>query len=328
MGLGLVSLTMFAKALDFIFSTPTNNIDKQDRNTTTFMVALSEANTLMSTVRGIGIEHGKAIPLPPETRSLEKRLFLKATFFMFLRSYILFDLLEFTLKLTPPLRTYKGGSIYVESLPIPQRLILAMFIHISTGCFIIEVMQAAYFFATLMGVGVLNQSPSLWPPIFYHPWQAESLQEFWGKRWHQLLRRTFLILGGYPCEWIGNKIGLGRVFLLFGTFLASGLFHELPCYLLRRSFDWRPPLFFLSQALLICLERAWQAMTGKKIRGWWGRLWVYFSLLILAQILVDSWHSRGLGGGIVIHPRLSPSRHLILPILNDTPKSYNDSTNA
>lgn len=250
-----------------------------------FLKSVFEANILMSSVRGIGLGYGRSIPLPAETRPLQRGPFLRATFSKFIRSYILFDVIEFTLKFTPPLRTYKGGSIYVEGLPIFHRIILAFFIHVATGCFIVEILQAFYYFATLISIGIFHSSPLLWPPIFDHPWKAESLQEFWGRRWHQLLRRTFLVIGGFPCGWLGNKIGLGRIGTLFGTFLASGLYHELPCYVLGGYFDWRPPLFFLSQAFLICVERGWTIATGKSVRGWLGRLWVYFSLLILAQTL-------------------------------------------
>lgn len=293
--LGLAALSSLAQVLDLTFSTkgmnkiddgPTDRskVSSNDSSGKTFLATLSEANNLVSSVRGIGLEYGRSIPLPPETRPLEKKPFLRATFFMFIRSFVLFDILEFTLRLTPPLYTYAGGSIYIQDLPVVQRVTFAMFIHIVTGLFFAEVLEWWYLGTTLIFVGVFNDSPSRWPPLSDHPWKAESITEFWGRRWHQLYRRTLFVLGGYPGRWLGEKVGLSRVGSLFGTFIASGLFHELPCYVLGGYFDWRPPIFFVSQAFLICLERRWNVVTGKKVCGWWGRLWVYFVLLTLGQL--------------------------------------------
>ena len=61
-----------------------------------------------------------------------------------------------------------------------------------------------------------------WPPIFDNPWASQSLHELWGKRWHQLLRRTFLVCGGYPGYWIAGNTGM-----ILGSFFASGMFHQI-----------------------------------------------------------------------------------------------------
>lgn len=324
-GMVFASLTQFAQALHFTFSA-TTQLDKLDgenrlkekisNEKKSLTEALSEATQLMLTVRGIGFRYGRKIPLPEETRPLQKTPFLRKTFFMALRSYIAFDIIEFMLKFTPPLRTPDGGTMYIQSLPFLQRIIFATTIHILSGIFIIHTLQAGYYLASLISVGILNQSPSLWPPLFDHPLSSESLQQFWGQKWHQLLRHTFLVTGGYPCGWLGQKIGLPRVGLLFGTFLASGLFHEIPFYMIRGHFNWITPLFFLSQGFLIYLEHVWTSVTGRKVHGWCGRLCVYFSLFFLAQPLVNSWHMRGSLSGMVLHGKISPSRQLLLPILN------------
>ncbi|GAW10556.1 fruit-body specific protein a [Lentinula edodes] len=45
--------------------------------------------------------------------------------------------------------------------------------------------------------GRILQSPTQWPPIFDEPWRADSLSDFWAKRWHQLFRHFFIGLGLY-----------------------------------------------------------------------------------------------------------------------------------
>ncbi|KAI8451667.1 hypothetical protein BY996DRAFT_7279767, partial [Phakopsora pachyrhizi] len=73
--------------------------------------------------------------------------------------------------------------------------------------------------------------PVNWPPIYDSPHLAESLTDFWGNRWHKLLRRTFLISGGKPLAFIYQKISgssksVQMACLLLGSFISSGITHE------------------------------------------------------------------------------------------------------
>ncbi|KAG6377070.1 hypothetical protein JVT61DRAFT_1120 [Boletus reticuloceps] len=57
-------------------------------------------------------------------------------------------------------------------------------------------------------------SPETWPPLMDNPWISDSLPVFWAKRWH---------IG----KWLAGDIGM-----LFGTFFASGMYHECSAYIL------------------------------------------------------------------------------------------------
>jgi len=149
-----------------------------------------------------------------------------------------------------------------------------------------------------------------WPPVMDDPWSSDSLHVFWSKRWHQLLRQTFMVYGGVPGKWLAGDFGM-----IFGAFLASGLYHELSVYAMGRGFDHRVTLFFLSQAFLLIGERYWRRLTGYRVGGWIGRYWVYTVIFFLGQPVSDAWHLRGLGGGLVIPPWISPFRILALPFL-------------
>jgi len=116
------------------------------------------------------------------------------------------------------------------------------------------------------------------------------------------------VFGGIP----GRKIA-GDVGLVLGTFLASGLFHECTILAMGREWDSRVPLFFLVQGGSVIGERIWKKATGRRVDGLLGRLWVYFDIIIIGQPLVDAWHRRGLGGGMIIPPRLSPARFVLIP---------------
>lgn len=127
-----------------------------------------------------------------------------------------------------------------------------------------------YNLVTLIGVLLFRHDPTSWPPIFDRPWASESLHEFWSKRWHQLLRQTFLTLGGYPFQALFGLPGL-----ILGTFLASGLYHHWSLHAMGRGTDSRAIWFFVGQAVGVALERAWYKVTGRKISGWMGTVWVW-----------------------------------------------------
>lgn len=247
--------------------------------------SFENAIELLCSIRGIGFEHGKGVVIPLETRPLEKGPFLRATVILFIRSFLTLDILESLLKLTPPLKTPLGGTIFIPSLRRFERYVVSTIIHAVTGFGLLEGLHTICYLCPIISVGVLDNPPAAWPPVSDHPWRSHSLQDFWSRRWHQILRRTFMVFGGLPGKWIGNKFGQGQLGMLFGTFMASGLYHEIPAYALGRGLDWRVPAFFLPQAFLVLAERLWGSITGKKVEGWWGRMWAYFAVLVLGQNL-------------------------------------------
>ena len=206
-------------------------------------------------------------------------------------AFLTVDILDSFLKLTPPLRTPGGNSIFVQSLPWPQRYLLSTAIHVATGTAIVAGFNMVYTLITLFAVTVLGHSPTAWPPVFNNPWDGHCLAEFWGKRWHQALRRTFMIFGGFPGQWLGQVLGFGKPLgMLFGTFIGSGLYHEFSAYTLGKGFDWRVPAFFLSHAFFVLGERIWRSVTGYRVRGPLGRVWVYFTIMVLGQGMSE-WFS-------------------------------------
>ncbi|KAG0700014.1 hypothetical protein DFH29DRAFT_854100 [Suillus ampliporus] len=269
---------------------------------------LYDALEVVISNRGLGWKFGVGIHVPHEERSLDRNSFLFATLISFIKNYLIFDLLESLIKLVPDVGTPHGGTIFKAELPFLYRYALSTAIHVATGSCILAAFELFYDFATIFAVLFLGSSPSAWPPVTDHPWQSDSLHIFWSKRWHQTLRETFFVFGGFFGRTIAGQIGL-----LFGTFIGSGLFHEFGAYALGRGFDTIVPLFFALQAPLLLCEKVWCKYTGHRVGGLYGRLWVYFCIIILGQPLSDSWHRRGLGGGLMVPPSLSPTRQFIIP---------------
>ncbi|KZT25386.1 hypothetical protein NEOLEDRAFT_1133759 [Neolentinus lepideus HHB14362 ss-1] len=269
-----------------------------------------DALEILFTARGLGWDFGKDVYVPRDTRPQARGPFLRATLLSFFKHFLLLDLQESLIKCVPGLSSPYGGSIFVASIPPPQRYAVSTFAHVLTGNSFISGFQMVYDLCTLVDVGLLGHSPSAWPPIMENPWATDSLHGFWAKRWHQIFRRIFLVCGGYPGYFVGGRVGM-----VLGTFAASGLYHELAIYAMGRGLDHRVTIFFALQGVMVILEKVWRVATGRRVGGWWGRLWCYFVIIVLGQPAIDAWHVRGLAGGMVIFPIISPTRRILFPLL-------------
>ncbi|KAJ7708527.1 hypothetical protein B0H16DRAFT_1632683 [Mycena metata] len=265
---------------------------------------LYDAFELIHSMRGPRWKFTQGTHIPAPTRPLARPAFLRATLRSFATNFLLLDLLESLVKLFPGVGTPSGGSIFYAGLPPVPRYAVSTLIHMLTGSALLAGFGMVYDLIILIAVLLFDSAPASWPPITDGPWHAESMHQLWAHSWHQLLRSTFLVFGGYPGRWIAGDLGM-----LLGTFVASGpvprvlnLHHgaRAGSYLLRSSFPRKGPI--------LIGERLWRRVTGKRVGGRIGRMWVYFVMFIAAQPMIDSWHKRGLGGGMVIMPFISPVR--------------------
>ncbi|KAJ7147049.1 hypothetical protein C8R43DRAFT_538601 [Mycena crocata] len=267
---------------------------------------LYDSFELIHTMRGLRWKFAIGTHIPAPTRPLERRAFLRATLMSFIKNFLLLDLLESSIKIFPGVGVPTGGTIFYAKLPLVPRYIVSTVIHMLTGSALLAGFGMVYDLITLVAVGLLRSSPTSWPPLLDGPWRASSMHLLWARSWHQLLRNTFLVFGGYPGRWIAGDVGM-----LLGTFIASGLYHECSMYAMGRGFDHTVTLFFAAQGPILIGERLWRKITGRRVGGPIGRLWVYFIMFIAAQPMINSWHMRGLGGGMVIMPVISPVRMTI-----------------
>ncbi|KZS93639.1 hypothetical protein SISNIDRAFT_64471 [Sistotremastrum niveocremeum HHB9708] len=331
-GMGLLALAMTARALEFAYlpqgilkrgevrpgemltpavsrkqgvHAPGDGSSLKRPASGLFPLWFQDSMEVLCAMRGMGWQFGEGLHVPEQTRPIERAAYLKATLRSWTINYIALDLLESFIKLTPNLHSPSGGSIFLHTLSPLPRYMVSTSVQFATGIAFIMGFGMVYDLLTLFCVGLLMHSPTSWPPLFDKPWATTSLHDFWAKRWHQILRQTFLVFGGFPGKRIAGDAGL-----VIGTFLASGLFHDLSMYCMGQGTSWVVVLFFLSQAFGMISERMWRKITGKRVGGWPGRVWTYLCVVGLGQPCIDTWHRRGLGGGLVIPPMLSPTRRI------------------
>jgi len=133
--------------------------------------------------------------------------------------------------------------------------------------------------ALLMLFGVCNLLAGAWrrrgvacDALFRAPPRAQSLSEFWSRRWNLAFSEMTVIAVYRP---LVGRVGRGPA--VMAGFALSGVLHELAFSVPVRAGFGLPLLYFLLQGGLVLLERR-LARAGRPLRGWAGRAWAWFWL--------------------------------------------------
>ncbi|KAI5980690.1 hypothetical protein F5J12DRAFT_917367 [Pisolithus orientalis] len=176
-----------------------------------------DALDLSTNVRGVGWNWSKSLRFPPDARPSSRGFIAYVLLSTWYHSVVCGAFHLATQAFSPETFTVlSGGTIFDATLPPLIRYFRSVIITVFAAVAIFAVMQLIYDIATLIGVIVLRQDPAQWPPVFDKPWKADSLRDFWGYRWHQLFRRTFVVVGDgllgshsdvWDMCWIISRIG-------------------------------------------------------------------------------------------------------------------------
>lgn len=95
-----------------------------------------------------------------------------------------------------------------------------------------------------------------------------------------------------------QPLAFSRPLQLMAAFAFSGLYHVVLYHPFTHSFVWWPHMtFWLGCGTGCLLERAFYKVTGKRVEGWWGRLWFWSWIILVSQPQVrfeleSGWVSR------------------------------------
>ena len=269
-----------------------------------------DALDLAANVRGVGWNWSKTVYVPPENRPTSSRTIFSIYVLIsaLVHSFVCGVLHVAVLAFSPEAFTdLSGGSIFDTSLPPLICYIRSSIISVAVLFSIYTVMQSSYDGSTLIGVLVLRQDPAQWPPFFQAPWMATSLRDFWSRRWHQLYKRAFVVLGSWPLAFV-----FGRPGYIFGGFLASGIFHHVVVLMLNGNVEmWCMFLSFGMMAAGIVLEDVFTALTGRQVGGWKGRLWLMAWMLVWGNLMVDGFARAGMFASADVMGSASSARALV-----------------
>jgi len=182
-----------------------------------------------------------------------------------------------------------GGSLFDHTLPPLLELLRYVFVAFLTAWMAYFMLQWGYQFVAIVCIILFQQRPSQWPPLFDSPWLSTSLSDFWGRRWHQMIRDVALNLGGQPFNCLFGRLGG-----LFGAFLISGIVHDVEHRALGRGGNSAAIIgFFVMSGVGVVLERIWTKATGRRVGGLWGWTWTFGWLALWGVWIVDEWAKAG-----------------------------------
>lgn len=173
-------------------------------------------------------------------------------------------------------------------------------------------LSMAYHFLATIAVGTGLYEAEAWGvDLFDNPLAADSLLDFWGRRWHQFFRvskfinnedttydsfkHQFLMLSTLILRALDLPISSPSI--LFLSFFFSGAMHALGQYLMDPVPALLPifALFPLS-GFGCALEVMFKRITGRKVKGFWGRAWTWAWMLITGRWAANAWFESGVGG--------------------------------
>lgn len=114
-------------------------------------------------------------------------------------------------------------------------------------------------------------------PIMHAPCLAESVAEFWGRRWNRAFRDMSQQLIVRPCRAL-----FGRRGLMFAVFAVSGLLHEAVISVPAGGGYGGPTVYFLIQAAGMAIQRSAGIRRHGFERGFRG--WLLTAAFVLAPL--------------------------------------------
>jgi Membrane bound O-acyl transferase family len=288
-------------------------LNKDESKPLTLESVAKDALDLTFNLRGLGWSWSERLFVPEETRPTESRTkFLLATLRLLLTTVLAFDIPHYTIQCFGPTTfgTARGGTIFDPALPPLHRYLFSSFISLLAGITVICGIQIGYYMCTIVGVGLLQNDPSDWPPAFDKPWVSTSLNEFWTRRWHQSFRDIFVGAGSKPLHYFFGKPGI-----VAGAFLVSGILHVFGLWGMGRGTEfWSVAGYFLLMGVGLVLEHVYRAVSGKRVGGYPGQIWTLLWVIGWGNLLVDAWFRKGLGGSAFFPDRLRPAELLLKAI--------------
>ncbi|PWW75919.1 hypothetical protein C7212DRAFT_321824, partial [Tuber magnatum] len=144
---------------------------------------------------------------------------------------------------------------------------------------LVEGIEVNHVFCSAAAVAARLYEPEDWPPIFGSLTTLTSIRNFWGKFWHQTIRRTLTITSTSILTHL--HLPSSHALILALSFLISGFFHALPL-LVMPPFSWSSIprgvlVFYFLQPVGVLFETLVSSVYTGKSTVWTrmaGRIWV------------------------------------------------------
>ncbi|KAF9242041.1 hypothetical protein BU15DRAFT_60550 [Melanogaster broomeanus] len=270
---------------------------------------IMDALDLAVNFRGHGWNWSKTLRVPRETRPLTRTRFvgyaiLSAGLHTLISGILHIAIRSFSHKTFGSIR---GGTIFDQTLPLLVRYLRSTIITTIGAAASYCSIQVVYDLCIIPAVLILRQDPAQWPPAFDAPWRATSVNDFWGRRWQQCFRRTFLFLGGDPLSLMFGSVGR-----IIGGFLASAVFHDIMLVTLNGQTEpWNMIRAFAMMGIGAAGERTFLQWTGRRVEGLMGWVWTITWMTLCSGLMVDGWVRTGVYASSSVIDEVKPLGGLV-----------------
>ena len=250
--------------------------------------AMWNACDLCCNLRGLGWNWSKGVHIPRPMFKVESWLAFAALclvrFLLYTTALSAVDL--FTKGYAP--EGSDGWSIFDPSLPPRQRYLRSSILTVVAGFAVWMMVELMYQLLAFIFTLLFRQHPSQWPPLFDRPWFATSLTRFWARCWHQIVREWLVAIGSRPLEpFLGSHAPIG-------AFVLSAIFHHIGVRGMDRGGDiLGVGGYFVMHGVGVALERLFKRLTGRRVGGFGGWLWMWTWQIIWGSPLVDAMARKG-----------------------------------
>ncbi|THH16553.1 hypothetical protein EW146_g4107 [Bondarzewia mesenterica] len=264
------------------------------------------AFTVCRNVRGVGWNYlvSNVPPRPKESRwaFMQSRLLRIAWYF------VIVDLSETYMRLNPIIFASQG--IYAGPSISSQGYLLRCANVIAYMARPYGLLTIQYLMLAVVTVGLGFCDPADWPDLFGNWEDSYTVRNFWGKTWHQTLRRFVTSIGRFFVRLFSFKKGTsGSSYTqLYVAFIVSGLMHCAGDAMVGWEYFGSSLPFFVLQALAITVEdgvielyRRSGVRLPLKVTRWIGYLWVFVWFSFSCPIYID-WSLRADIGRTAVLP--------------------------
>ncbi|KIK45418.1 hypothetical protein CY34DRAFT_78074 [Suillus luteus UH-Slu-Lm8-n1] len=263
------------------------------------------AAQLCGSPRGVGWNH--QVKNLTEHSAKSRQEFVLSRLTSAARHFMWFDLAQFYIKHNP---AYKSAAAFA-SQNFTRRILACSGYLVFYYCMGVIIHSLIMAFA----VSCTSSKPSSWPDFFGKWEDAYTIRRFWGRTWHQFLRRFLTPFGKKMASFLGFKPGTnGSSYTqLYTAFFISGIAHVGGDAVLNSSRLGVSFPFFIYQALAITLEDMVIAaarragVTETKWTRKMGYVWVACWFIVTATPWVTAVGVAGVeGGGAALPSKFFP----------------------
>ncbi|KAH7870920.1 membrane bound O-acyl transferase family-domain-containing protein [Lentinula edodes] len=224
--------------------------DKDDPRNKTLWRRMLWSLCIVHSPRGIGWNY-QVSNVPPRPLSTSKWTFIRSRLVQIIRFYLIMDLAQSYIHM---------NSLFTDPPPNATITSQGWLLQIISGAAWMTTpyagMSMQYLIFAVFSVGLGFSSPEDWPDTFGTWKHAYTVRNFWGKFWHQMIRRYVTSIGKFVCRQLGFQPGtwLSSYTQLYIAFFVSAILHCFGDVMVGWEYLGASFPFFISQAFGITLE--------------------------------------------------------------------------